>query len=89
MQRGAVELGQRPLAFTPAILEVAQEYNWPGNLRELRNFVTRTLILGDQESAINELRNKTRSTAMSAVLWRLPSRLHLHQLCRRHCPFPA
>lgn len=63
MQRGAVELGQQPFAFTPAILEVAQEYNWPGNLRELRNFVTRTLILGDQESAINELRNKTRSAA--------------------------
>jgi transcriptional regulator with PAS, ATPase and Fis domain len=60
IQRGAMELGQ-PVFFSDRIIEAAQEYHWPGNLRELRNFVTRTLILQDQESAYNDLRAKTRS----------------------------
>jgi len=56
--RGALELGR---LFIPSdrIMEAAQEYHWPGNLRELRNFVTRTLILQDEESAYNDLRAKT------------------------------
>jgi two-component system, NtrC family, response regulator AtoC len=60
IQRGALELGQTT-PFSDRIIEAAQEYHWPGNLRELRNFVTRTLILQDQESAYNDLRAKTRS----------------------------
>ena len=59
-QRGTFGLGQ-PTPFSDRIFEAAQEYHWPGNLRELRNFVTRTLILQDQESAYNDLRAKTRS----------------------------
>jgi transcriptional regulator with PAS, ATPase and Fis domain len=58
--RGALELGQ-PVIFSDRIVEAAQEYHWPGNLRELRNFVTRTLILRDEESAYNDLRAKTRT----------------------------
>ena len=57
--RGAAEFGQ-PFAVSDRIIEAAQEYHWPGNLRELRNFVTRTLILRDEESAYNDLRAKTR-----------------------------
>jgi two-component system, NtrC family, response regulator AtoC len=60
IQRGALELGQTT-PFSDRIIEAAQEYHWPGNLRELRNFVTRTLILQDHESAYNDLRAKTRS----------------------------
>src|SRR5271154_754396 len=60
--RGALELGQ-PVIFSDRIVEAAQEYHWPGNLRELRNFVTRTLILRDEESAYNDLRAKTRTKA--------------------------
>jgi transcriptional regulator with PAS, ATPase and Fis domain len=59
-QRGKLEFGQ-PFTFSDRIVEAAQEYHWPGNLRELRNFVTRTLILQDEESAYNDLRAKTRS----------------------------
>jgi two-component system, NtrC family, response regulator AtoC len=55
--RGAQELNQ-PFIFSERIVEAAQEYHWPGNLRELRNFVTRTLILQDEASAYETLRSK-------------------------------
>jgi DNA-binding NtrC family response regulator len=62
IRRGSSELGC-PTIFSDRIIEAAQEYHWPGNLRELRSFVTRTLILQDEESAYNDLRAKTRASA--------------------------
>jgi DNA-binding NtrC family response regulator len=64
--RGAAELGQ-PFDPSDRIIEAAQEYHWPGNLRELRNFVTRTLILRDEESAYNDLRTKARTKVSTSV----------------------
>jgi transcriptional regulator with PAS, ATPase and Fis domain len=64
--RGAAELSQ-PFFPSDRIIEAAQEYHWPGNLRELRNFVTRTLILRDEESAYNDLRTKTRTKVPASV----------------------
>ena len=65
-RRGAVDLG-RPLISSSRIVEVAQEYHWPGNLRELRNFVTRTLILQDEEAAYNDLCAKIRPRSTPPV----------------------
>jgi two-component system response regulator AtoC len=56
-QRGALELRQ-PVISSERIVEAAQEYHWPGNIRELRNFVTRTLILHNEKSAYDDLRSK-------------------------------
>jgi two-component system, NtrC family, response regulator AtoC len=64
IQRGSLEL-ECPV-FSDRIMEAAQEYHWPGNLRELRSFVTRTLILQDEESAYNDLRAKTCANAASS-----------------------
>lgn len=66
IRRGTTSPGQ-PSSFSPRIIEAAQEYHWPGNLRELRNFVTRTLILQDEESAYNDLRAKTRNLTPSRI----------------------
>jgi two-component system, NtrC family, response regulator AtoC len=63
--RGALEFG-KPIILSRRLVEAAQEYHWPGNLRELRNFVTRTLILRDEESAYNDLRAKTRTKVLSS-----------------------
>ncbi len=57
-RRGAVELGQS-FECPARIVEAAQDYHWPGNLRELRNFVTRMLILRDEDAAYKYLRSKT------------------------------
>ena len=61
-RRGGAGLGQ-PLNFSGRIFDAALEYHWPGNIRELRNFVIRTLILRDQEAAYNYLRTKAQPQA--------------------------
>ncbi len=67
IRRGAAELGQQAFPISERLKEAAQEYNWPGNLRELRNFITRTLVLQDQESAYNDLRAKTRTMSAASL----------------------
>src|SRR5450631_2261381 len=47
---------QLPLSST--LLQACQDYSWPGNIRELNNFVKRFLVLGDEKLAIHELTPK-------------------------------
>src|SRR6516225_2781648 len=44
-----------PLPLSQTLLAACQNHPWPGNLRELGNFVKRYLVLGDERLAINEL----------------------------------
>ena len=39
------ELKKNFVGFTPAAAELLQKYPWPGNIRELRNVIERTMIL--------------------------------------------
>jgi len=41
--------------FSSTLLEACQKHEWPGNLRELENFVKRFLALGDEQAALEEL----------------------------------
>jgi len=38
-----------PRIFSPAVLAACQSHDWPGNLRELENFVKRFLLAGGKE----------------------------------------
>jgi two-component system, NtrC family, response regulator AtoC len=44
--------------FSSRLMDAALSYDWRGNLRELRNFVTRTIIMHDQDAAVRELETK-------------------------------
>jgi DNA-binding NtrC family response regulator len=46
MEGLATHLGVPPLPFSRQVLDALSAYHWPGNARELRNFVERSLILG-------------------------------------------
>jgi two-component system response regulator AtoC len=54
MSRFAVRYTRDPLPLTPALVDAALAHSWPGNLRELENFVKRYLILGDEPQAIQD-----------------------------------
>jgi two-component system response regulator AtoC len=53
------------VGFSSRLMDAAYLYDWRGNLRELRNFVTRTLVLRDQDAAIREL--ETRIATMDSA----------------------
>ena len=55
MTRMAEQYARPQLPLSPALLEACQRYSWPGNLRELNNFLKRYLILGDENLAAAEL----------------------------------
>lgn len=44
--------------FPQKLLDAALQHEWRGNLRELRNFVTRTIILRDTDAALHELESR-------------------------------
>jgi len=46
----ARKLGRSPDAISPAFVEWARGYAWPGNIRELENLVERALIMGDGQA---------------------------------------
>ena len=48
------ELKKSFTGFTPGAAELLQKYPWPGNIRELKNVIERTMILspeGDMDAA--------------------------------------
>ena len=51
----AAQFGREPLPLSPALVDAAMKYSWPGNLRELENVVKRYLILGDEGQILKEL----------------------------------
>jgi DNA-binding NtrC family response regulator len=59
MTHMAEQYARPPLPLSPTLLQACQNYSWPGNIRELNNFVKRYLVLGDESLAISELHPKS------------------------------
>src|SRR5260370_13301924 len=55
MSRLSEQYARPPLPLSPELLQPPALYPWPGNLRELGNFIKRYLVLCDEKLAINEL----------------------------------
>jgi len=60
MQRNSAQFSSAPRPFSARLLQACLSYSWPGNLRQLENFVRRYLILGDEQLAISELQKNSR-----------------------------
>ena len=58
MTHMAERYARPPLPLSSTLLQACQDYSWPGNIRELNNFVKRFLVLGDENLAIHELAPK-------------------------------
>ena len=49
MHHLAKHYGLPPRTFSPSVLDACHAYSWPGNLRELEEFVKRYLMMGDKD----------------------------------------
>ena len=65
--RLAVTYGLEPVGYSPRLIAASVEYHWPGNLRELGNFVKRFLIMRDEAAAVVELECKASSGRLTLV----------------------
>ncbi len=52
----AEEQGNAVKKFSPAAIKLLQDYDWTGNIRELRNVVERLIILGGDEISEKDVR---------------------------------
>lgn len=52
----AEEQGNATKTFSPEAIKLLQDYDWTGNIRELRNVVERLIILGGNEISENDVR---------------------------------
>jgi two-component system response regulator AtoC len=57
MQRQARRFGKDAHHLAADTLELLTKWQWPGNLRELENWIARVVILGNQQMLVEELRN--------------------------------
>ena len=59
MSRMSEHYARPPLPISSTMMQACLDHTWPGNLRELSNFLKRYLILADEKLAINELHPKS------------------------------
>ena len=55
LEQYSAKFGKTPQTPSKHLLDAAVNYPWPGNLRELENFVKRYVILEDDEGSLREL----------------------------------
>jgi transcriptional regulator with PAS, ATPase and Fis domain len=60
MNNLAQKFAKNPLPISDRMIQECMRYHWPGNLRELGNFVKRYLVLEQEEMVIQELQFKSK-----------------------------
>jgi two-component system response regulator AtoC len=67
--------------LNPATMHLLMQWNWPGNLRELENWIARAIIFGDDEALGAELRRQVEMAG--ALARRQPGIASLKDVSRR------
>jgi transcriptional regulator with PAS, ATPase and Fis domain len=55
----AQQFGKNPLPISDRLVQQCMRYHWPGNLRELSNFVKRYLVLEQEDLVLQEIEGKS------------------------------
>jgi len=66
MRQMAKQYSLPPRPLSEPMLDVCQSYMWPGNLRQLENFVRAYLVLGDEALALSQLEQNKASDRRNA-----------------------
>jgi DNA-binding NtrC family response regulator len=59
--------GERPVSFSREAIEILQNYNWPGNIRELENSIVRATALCDGIVRPEDLPERISNSAGKAI----------------------
>lgn len=62
MNNVAQKFAKNPLPISDRLVQECMRYHWPGNLRELGNFVKRYLVLEQEDLVIDELQSKSKES---------------------------
>jgi two-component system, NtrC family, response regulator AtoC len=81
LEKLAHQFGRSAPLLDPPTMSLLTQWNWPGNLRELENWIARAIILGDAEALGLELRRRIGVT--SAWSSQPPPRGDLKEASRR------
>jgi DNA-binding NtrC family response regulator len=65
MQKLSAKYARQPLVISETLMNAFVEHEWPGNLRELENYVKRYLVLGDDRHILNDLKNARGSSSVT------------------------
>lgn len=71
MARLAAQNSRLPVPFSRVAIDACLRYSWPGNLRELENFVERYLVLGEEAVAHIELGSDSNRWHVATNSWAL------------------
>jgi len=69
LHRYEEQYGKDVKGLSPEAMRVFMQYHWPGNVRELENMVKRIVVLGSEQTVIDELelRESTHARSMEAT----------------------
>lgn len=55
LEKANEELDKNVINFSDAVLDILQNYSWPGNLRELQNYIKRSVLLTEGQTITKDV----------------------------------
>jgi formate hydrogenlyase transcriptional activator len=86
IRKYSVRLGKQINIIPDDAVETMMNYEWPGNIRELENFIERSVILSEGnrlQPPLGELRSQTRAKSDSEGTLRDRERNHIVEVLRK------